>query len=77
MTMTDDELKALAIPARNALLDEWAQDESDAAEARAEYEAELAAERWYENGGAHAEIIWWENEQDRLMHPFDPIYDRG
>lgn len=35
-------------------------------EARAEAETERAYERWLEDGGAHSEIIAWENEQDRL-----------
>jgi hypothetical protein len=42
------------------------------AEALAEYLAEVRYERWLEDGGAHADQIQWEHEQDRLRAPFDP-----
>lgn len=54
---------------------DWARRERERweeAEARAEYEAEQGYERWLEDGGAHSEVIAWENEQDRLRAPFDP-----
>lgn len=67
---SDDELKVMSIQERNDALDqlaqwEWEMNTPDPDEAH---------ERWLENGGAAAEIIAWENEQDRLMSPFDPIW---
>ena len=65
MTMlTDDALRAMAIPARNAWLDDWAQEQYEEAQAKAEYEAEQRYERWLEDGGVYADQIAWENQED-------------
>ena len=45
-----------------AAADEWI--------AQADYEAEQRNERWFENGGDMADIIWHENEQERLREQF-------
>jgi hypothetical protein len=39
---------------------------------QAEAAAEQRYERWLEDGGSASERIWYENEQDRLMNPYDP-----
>jgi len=51
---------------RNILLDQ------DADEAYWEQLAERRAEQWYESNWPGADQYRWEEEQDRLRHPFDP-----
>ncbi|QDF18680.1 hypothetical protein SEA_PUPPER_194 [Gordonia phage Pupper] len=47
-------------------IEETAFDLADEEAWEAVVEAERRNEEWFENGGAASEVIWWENEQDRL-----------
>lgn len=64
--MTDAELAALPIPARNALLDQL---EYEAAEhqARLDAEAEAATERWFETRGGFGYAGSPEEQRDRWL----------
>ena len=66
MTYTDADLQAMPICERNRVLDELEAEAADAAQAQAEWEAEQRYEAWLENGGAHADVIAWEHQQDEL-----------
>lgn len=47
-------------------MDHQSQIEAEEAAFQGAAEAEQAYERWLENGGAHADIIAWEHQQDEL-----------
>jgi hypothetical protein len=66
MFATDTELAELAIPARNEILDHYAAECHAQDEADYEFQAERRNELWFENGGALADQIAWENQQDEL-----------
>ncbi len=42
----------------------YAETAEQEAQAKAEWEGEARYERWLENGGAHAEVISWEAQED-------------
>lgn len=48
------------------IMDEDAEAEYGAAQQRAEQDAEMAYERWLEDGGDRRDIIWHENEMERM-----------